>query len=91
MAPIIVVKDETEAIRIANDSEFGLGASIWSRDTDRALRLGSNIESGVIAVNSLVKSDPRLPFGGVKKSGIGRELSKFGLYEFMNIKSISVY
>lgn len=54
-------------------------------------RLGSNIESGVVAVNSLVKSDPRLPFGGVKKSGIGRELSKFGLYEFMNIKSISVY
>ncbi|VVB56055.1 D-glyceraldehyde dehydrogenase (NADP(+)) [uncultured archaeon] len=91
VAPVIVVKDETEAIRVANDSEFGLGASIWSRDTDRALRLGSNIESGVVAVNSFVKSDPRLPFGGVKKSGIGRKLSKFGLYEFMNIKSISVY
>ena len=91
VAPIIVVKDETEAVRVANDSEFGLGASIWSRDTNRALRLSSNIESGVVAVNSLVKSDPRLPFGGVKKSGIGRELSKFGFYEFMNIKSISVY
>lgn len=91
VAPIVVVKDETEAIKIANDSEFGLGASMWSRDMDRALRLSKDIESGVVAVNSLVKSDPRLPFGGVKKSGIGRELSKFGLYEFMNTKSISVY
>ncbi len=91
VAPVIPVKDEAEAIKVANDSELGLGASIWSEDRDKALRLAKEIEAGVVVVNSLVKSDPRLPFGGVKKSGIGRELSKFGLYEFMNIKSISVY
>lgn len=91
VAPVVPVKDESEAIKVANDSELGLGASIWSKDRDKALRLAKEIEAGVVVVNSLVKSDPRLPFGGVKKSGIGRELSKFGLYEFMNIKSISVY
>lgn len=91
VASIVPVKDETEAVKIANDTEFGLGASIWSRDRERALRMANELEAGVVAVNSLIKSDPRLPFGGVKKSGIGRELSRFGLYEFMNIKSISVY
>ncbi len=91
VAPVIPVKDESSAIKVANESEFGLGASIWSEDRDKALRLAKEIEAGVVVVNSLVKSDPRLPFGGIKKSGIGRELSKFGLYEFMNIKSISVY
>ncbi|MCL7412049.1 MAG: NAD-dependent succinate-semialdehyde dehydrogenase [ANME-2 cluster archaeon] len=91
VAPVIPVKDESSAIKVANESELGLGASIWSEDRDKALRLAKEIEAGVVVVNSLVKSDPRLPFGGVKKSGIGRELSKFGLYEFMNIKSVSVY
>lgn len=91
VAPIISVKNEAEALKIANETEFGLGASIWSGDRERALLLAKKIDSGVVVINSLVKSDPRLPFGGVKKSGIGRELSKFGLYEFMNIKSISVY
>ncbi|MFZ3168370.1 MAG: NAD-dependent succinate-semialdehyde dehydrogenase [Candidatus Methanoperedens sp.] len=91
VAPVIPVKDESSAIKVANDSELGLGASIWSEDRDKALRLAKEIEAGVVVVNSLVKSDPRLPFGGIKKSGIGRELSKFGLYEFMNIKSVSVY
>lgn len=91
VAPIISVKNEAEALKMANETEFGLGASIWSEDRDRALLLAKTIESGVVVINSLVKSDPRLAFGGVKKSGIGRELSKFGLYEFMNIKSISVY
>ena len=91
VAPIIPVKDETEAIKIANDSQFGLGASIWSEDREKALRIAGKIEAGMVFVNSLVKSDPRLPFGGVKKSGIGREFSRFGLYEYMNIKSVSVY
>ncbi len=91
VAPVIPVKDDSSAIKAANESELGLGASIWSEDRDKALRLAKEIEAGVVVVNSLVKSDPRLPFGGVKKSGIGRELSKFGLYEFMNIKSVSVY
>ncbi|KCZ71551.1 NAD-dependent aldehyde dehydrogenase [Candidatus Methanoperedens nitroreducens] len=91
LAPVIPVKDESEAIKVANESELGLGASIWSEDREKALLLSRELEVGVVVINSLVKSDPRLPFGGVKKSGIGRELSKFGLYEFMNIKSISVY
>ena len=91
VAPIVPVKNEALAIKIANETEFGLGASIWSGDREKALRLARQLESGVVVINSLVKSDPRLPFGGTKKSGIGRELSKFGLYEFMNIKSISVY
>jgi len=91
VAPIAHVKNAKEAISLANATDFGLGASIWSRDTDRTLLLARGIESGVAVVNSLVKSDPRLPFGGVKKSGTGRELSKFGLYEFMNIRSVSVF
>ncbi len=91
VAPIIPVKDGAEAIKLANDTEFGLGASIWSENREKALCLAKEIEVGIVVVNSLVRSDPRLPFGGVKKSGIGRELSKFGLYEFMNIKSVSVY
>lgn len=91
VAPILSVKDEYEAIKIANDSEFGLGASIWSENIENALLLGNNIEAGMVFINNLARSDPRLPFGGVKKSGIGRELSKFGLYEFMRTKSISIY
>lgn len=91
VAPVVPVKDGREAVKIANSTEFGLGASVWSKDREKALRLSMELEAGVVAVNSLVRSDPRLPFGGVKKSGLGRELSRFGLYEFMNIKSISVY
>jgi succinate-semialdehyde dehydrogenase/glutarate-semialdehyde dehydrogenase len=91
VAPIVKANDEKEAIKIANNTEFGLGASLWSRDRKRAQNLAKTIESGVVSINSFVKSDPRLPFGGVKKSGIGRELSKFGLIEFMNIKTISVF
>jgi succinate-semialdehyde dehydrogenase/glutarate-semialdehyde dehydrogenase len=91
VAPIIKVKDEDEAVRIANDTEFGLGASLWSKDLEKAQKIARKIESGVVSINSLVKSDPRLPFGGVKKSGIGRELSSFGLIEFMNIKTVSVF
>jgi acyl-CoA reductase-like NAD-dependent aldehyde dehydrogenase len=89
-APIIVVNDEEEAVREANNSEFGLGASIWTNNIDRGIKLAREIESGIVSVNEMVKSDPRLPFGGVKKSGIGRELSEFGIKEFVNIKSIIV-
>jgi len=90
IAPIIVVKDDDEAVMAANDTEFGLGASIWSRNHERAERLASRLEAGTIAINDMVKSDPRLPFGGVKKSGFGRELSDYGLKEFVNIKSVVV-
>jgi succinate-semialdehyde dehydrogenase/glutarate-semialdehyde dehydrogenase len=90
IAPIIVVKDEDEAIKAANDTEFGLGASIWSRNHARAEKLAAKLETGTIAINDMVKSDARLPFGGVKKSGFGRELSHYGLREFVNVKSVVV-
>jgi len=89
-APVIVVNSEEEAIREANDSEFGLGASIWTNNIERGIKLARQIESGIVSVNEMVKSDPRLPFGGIKKSGIGRELSEFGIREFVNIKSVVV-
>jgi len=75
VAPVITVDDEKEAIRIANDSKFGLGASIWTQDLDMAEALSSLVQSGIVTVNNVVVSDPRVPFGGVKNSGFGRELS----------------
>jgi succinate-semialdehyde dehydrogenase/glutarate-semialdehyde dehydrogenase len=88
--PVIVVKDAQEAIAVANDSPYGLGATIFSNDVNRAKQLASEIESGSVFINHQVKSDPRLPFGGVKKSGYGRELSHFGIREFVNIKTVWV-
>ena len=75
---------------MANASAYGLGASIWTRDLARGERLAGKLEAGFVAINDMVKSDPRLPFGGIKKSGIGRELSHYGLKEFVNIKSVVV-
>ena len=91
VAPIIVADDEVEAIELANDSQYGLGASIWTQDLDKAERLSSSVESGIVSVNNVVASDPRVPFGGVKKSGFGRELSRYGMLEFVNIKSVRLY
>jgi succinate-semialdehyde dehydrogenase/glutarate-semialdehyde dehydrogenase len=88
IAPVITARTEEEMIRIANGTEFGLGAAIWTRDLAKAERLARDIDSGFIAINAIVKSDPRLPFGGVKKSGLGREMSHYGLKEFVNIKTI---
>lgn len=91
VAAIIGVEDEAEAIRVANDSIFGLGAAIFTRDVARGERIAAEeIEAGCCFVNSLVKSDPRLPFGGIKESGYGRELSHFGIREFVNIKTVYV-
>jgi succinate-semialdehyde dehydrogenase/glutarate-semialdehyde dehydrogenase len=88
VAAVIRAKDEVDAVRLANDSVFGLGASLWTRDLQRAARLAAEIEAGSVFVNGLVKSDPRLPFGGIKRSGYGRELSEYGIREFVNIKSV---
>jgi succinate-semialdehyde dehydrogenase/glutarate-semialdehyde dehydrogenase/succinyl-CoA reductase len=91
VAPIIIASDDAEAIRIANDSEYGLGTSIWTQDLDKAERFSSVIESGMVSVNNVVASDPRVPFGGLRKSGFGRELSRYGMLEFVNIKSVRFY
>lgn len=88
VAAVITVKDEAEAIRVANDSDFGLSASLWTNDKNRAKRLATQIEVGSVFINGMVKSDPRLPLGGVKRSGFGRELYSFGIREFVNIKSV---
>ena len=90
VASVIKVADEAEAIRVANDSEFGLGGAVFTGNLERGLRIAAEeIDAGFCAVNDFVKSDPRLPFGGVKKSGYGRELSYLGIREFVNIKTVT--
>jgi succinate-semialdehyde dehydrogenase/glutarate-semialdehyde dehydrogenase len=85
---IITARDEEDAIRIANDSEFGLGGCVWTRDPERGECVARKVETGAMFVNGMTKSDPRLPFGGTKKSGYGRELASYGIKEFVNIKTI---
>lgn len=91
VAPITIVEDEVEAINSANNSEFGLGGSIWTRDLDKAQKLSMEMECGIVTVNNIVASDPRVPFGGIKHSGFGRELSRYGMLEFVNVKSVRFY
>jgi acyl-CoA reductase-like NAD-dependent aldehyde dehydrogenase len=91
VAPVIVAADDKDALKLANDTPYGLGASIWTQDIDKADRLSGEIDAGVVTVNNVVASDPRMPFGGVKKSGFGRELSRYGMLEFVNIKSVRFY
>jgi succinate-semialdehyde dehydrogenase/glutarate-semialdehyde dehydrogenase len=88
VAIVIRARDEVDAIRIANDSPYGLGGSIWTGDNKRGENLARQMQSGATFVNGLVKSDPRLPFGGIKHSGYGRELSHHGIHEFVNAKTI---
>jgi succinate-semialdehyde dehydrogenase/glutarate-semialdehyde dehydrogenase len=87
VAAVIVAESRDEAVELANASPYGLGASLWSSDADAARELVPRIEAGAVFVNGIVKSDPRLPFGGVKRSGYGRELARFGIREFVNVKS----
>ena len=91
VAPIIVADDEMQAIKLANDTQYGLGASMWTENLDKAEKLSRMVQSGLVSVNNIVASDPRVPFGGVKKSGFGRELSRYGMLEFVNIKSVRFY
>ncbi len=86
--PIISFKTEAEAVQLANDTRYGLGASIFTSDMEKAKRIIPQIEAGNVCVNDMVKSDPRVPFGGIKKSGYGRELGTYGIKEFVNIKNV---
>ena len=88
VAIVIRAANEADALRIANDTRFGLGSSIWSKDTARAEQLAAHIHAGSTFINAIVKSDPRLPFGGIKASGYGRELSRLGMHEFVNAKTV---
>ncbi|MDM0029972.1 NAD-dependent succinate-semialdehyde dehydrogenase [Variovorax saccharolyticus] len=87
-AAIVRVRDAGEAVAVANGTPFGLGAALWTRDLDRARTLARQVEAGAVFVNGLVASDPRLPFGGIKASGYGRELGRLGLHEFTNAKTV---
>jgi succinate-semialdehyde dehydrogenase / glutarate-semialdehyde dehydrogenase len=90
VAAVIRAKDASDAVDIANATEFGLGAALWTSDLDRANHLVPRVDAGAVFVNGIVASDPRLPFGGVKRSGYGRELGVFGIRQFTNVKSVWV-
>src|SRR5437870_6985578 len=91
VAPVMAVPTLRAAIEEANDSEFGLGSSIWTRNLGQADELAAQVESGMVFINGVVKSDPRMPFGGVKHSGVGRELSRYGLLEMVNVKTVEIF
>ena len=90
VAAVIRVRDAEEALRVANDTDFGLGSSIWTADVERGQMLAERVEAGLVFINGMVASDARLPFGGVKRSGYGRELSSYGIKEFTNIQTVWV-
>jgi len=90
VAAVIRVKDSDDALRVANDTDFGLGSNIWTRDVGRGKRMAEQVEAGLVFINGMVASDARLPFGGVKRSGYGRELSEYGIKEFTNIQTVWV-
>jgi succinate-semialdehyde dehydrogenase/glutarate-semialdehyde dehydrogenase len=88
VAAVVRARDADDAVLLANQSRYGLGASLWTSDLPKAERLAREIQSGAVFINGMVASDPRLPFGGVKRSGFGRELSEFGIREFVNIQTV---
>jgi succinate-semialdehyde dehydrogenase/glutarate-semialdehyde dehydrogenase len=90
VAAVIRARDAEDAVRLANDTEYGLGAALWTSDVERGKRLARHIEAGSVFINGMVASDPRIPFGGIKRSGYGRELGSFGIREFVNIQTVVV-
>jgi succinate-semialdehyde dehydrogenase/glutarate-semialdehyde dehydrogenase len=90
VAAVIRARDPQHAVRLANDTEYGLGAALWTRDVERGTQLARHIEAGNVFINGMVASDPRIPFGGIKRSGYGRELAVYGIKEFVNIQTIVV-
>ncbi len=88
LAPIMRVRDDDEAVAVANDTVFGLGGNVWSADLDRGLAVASRLRTGGVFINGMTHSDPRIPFGGVGDSGYGRELHRYGIHEFVNIKTM---
>ena len=90
VAAIIAVKDEAEALEIANDCPYGLGASVWTKDPSRGEKMARQIDAGMVFINTITASHPKLPFGGTKLSGYGRECSHYGIKEFVNIKTVCV-
>ena len=88
LAAVMRVRDEDEAVTAANHSSFGLGGNLWTRDHERGVALARRMDSGGVFINGMTHSDPRLPFGGVKDSGYGRELFRNGIHEFVNIKTV---
>jgi succinate-semialdehyde dehydrogenase/glutarate-semialdehyde dehydrogenase len=90
VAVVLIAKDENHAIALANDSKFGLGGSLWSKDIEKAKKLVREVESGAVYINKLMASHPAVPFGGIKMSGYGRELSEMGIKEFVNQKTVWV-
>ena len=91
VAAVARVADEAAAIALGNDTQFGLGSSLWTRDLERAERLAADIEAGMVFVNAMTASDPRIPFGGVKRSGVGRELGgEIGTRAFVNLQAVAL-
>ena len=88
VAAVIEARDADDAVALANASEYGLGGNVWTRDVERARELAPRLESGAVFINGMTASDPKLPFGGVKKSGYGRELAAFGIHEFVNVQTV---